>query len=73
MPRSLWLLVIGMMINVTGSSFLWPLNTIYIHEHLGKSLTVAGVVLMLNAAATVIGNLVGGVLFDKIGGLKPLF
>jgi MFS family permease len=72
MPRSLWLLVIGMMINVTGSSFLWPLNTIYIHEHLDKSLTVAGVVLMLNAAASVIGNLVGGVLFDKIGGFKSI-
>lgn len=55
-----------------GSSFLWPLNTIYIHDHLGKSLTVAGVVLMLNAAATVIGNLVGGVLFDKIGGYKTI-
>lgn len=72
MPRSLWLLVVGMMINVTGSSFLWPLNTIYIHEHLGKSLTVAGIVLMLNSAATVIGNLVGGVLFDKIGGYKSI-
>lgn len=72
MPRSLWLLVIGMMINVTGASFLWPLNTIYIHEHLGKSLTLAGIVLMLNAAAGVIGNLVGGVLFDKIGGYKSI-
>jgi hypothetical protein len=40
-----------MIVNVTGSSFLWPLNTIYIHDHLGKSLSVAGVVLMLNAAA----------------------
>ncbi|WP_226670230.1 MDR family MFS transporter [Metabacillus litoralis] len=72
MPRSLWLLIIGMMINVTGASFLWPLNTIYIHEHLGKSLTVAGFVLMLNAAASVIGNLVGGILFDKIGGFKSI-
>jgi MFS family permease len=72
MPRSLWLLVIGMMINVTGASFLWPLNTIYIHEHLGKSLSVAGFVLMLNSAASVIGNLVGGSLFDKIGGYKTV-
>lgn len=72
MPRSLWLLVIGMMINVTGASFLWPLNTIYIHDHLGKSLTVAGIVLMLNAAASVVGNLIGGVLFDKIGGYKSI-
>ncbi len=72
MPRSLWLLVIGMMVNVTGSSFLWPLNTIYIHDHLGKSLTVAGLVLMLNAGASVIGNLVGGSLFDKIGGYRSI-
>lgn len=72
MPRALWLLVIGMAVNVTGSSFLWPLNTIYIHEHLGKSLTVAGLVLMLNAAASVAGNLFGGALFDKIGGYKAI-
>lgn len=72
MPRALWLLIIGMTVNVTGSSFLWPLNTIYIHEHLGKSLSVAGIVLMLNAAASVIGNLFGGSLFDKIGGYKSI-
>ncbi|SFB18126.1 MULTISPECIES: MFS transporter [unclassified Bacillus (in: firmicutes)] len=72
MPRALWLLVIGMAVNVTGSSFLWPLNTIYIHDHLGKSLSVAGIVLMLNSAASVFGNLIGGSLFDKIGGYKSI-
>ena len=72
MPKSLWLLVIGMMVNTTGSSFLWPLNTIYIHDHLGKSLSVAGIVLMLNSAASVIGNLLGGILFDKLGGYRTV-
>lgn len=72
MPRALWLLIIGMAVNVTGTSFLWPLNTIYIHDHLGKSLSIAGVVLMLNSAASVIGNLFGGSLFDKIGGYKSI-
>ncbi|PLR79463.1 MFS transporter [Bacillus sp. V3-13] len=72
MPRPLWLLVIGMAVNVTGSSFLWPLNAIYIHDHLGKSLSVAGIVLMLNSAASVAGNLYGGNLFDKIGGYKSI-
>ncbi|MEK5427180.1 MDR family MFS transporter [Cytobacillus sp. FSL R7-0680] len=72
MPRALWLLVIGMAVNVTGSSFLWPLNTIYMHEELGKSLSIAGIVLMINSAATVIGNLVGGVLFDKLGGYRSI-
>jgi MFS family permease len=72
MPRALWLLIIGMAVNVTGNSFLWPLNTIYIHDHLGKSLSVAGIVLMLNSGASVIGNLIGGNLFDKIGGYKSI-
>jgi MFS family permease len=72
MPRALWLLIVGMAVNVTGSSFLWPLNSIYIHEHLGKSLSVAGVVLMLNSGASVIGNLYGGRLFDKLGGYKSV-
>jgi MFS family permease len=72
MPKALWLLVIGMAINVTGASFLWPLNTIYIHDILGKSLSVAGLVLMVNAGASVLGNLIGGVLFDKIGGYRSI-
>lgn len=72
MPKALWLLIIGMVINVTGSSFLWPLNTIYIHDHLGKSLTVAGLILVLNAGAGILGNLYGGTLFDKIGGYKAI-
>jgi len=72
MPRNLWFIVIGMAINVTGASFLWPLNTIYLHDHLGKSLSVAGLVLMANAFATVIGNLLGGFLFDKIGGYRSI-
>lgn len=68
MPGKLWLLLIGMVINVSGASFLWPLNTIYIHDELGKSLSIAGLVLLGNAGAGIFGNLVGGYLFDKIGG-----
>lgn len=72
MPRALWLLVIGMAVNVTGSSFLWPLNSIYIHDHLGKTMSVAGLVLMLSSFASVVGNLVGGHLFDRIGGYRAI-
>ncbi|HEY9576332.1 MAG TPA: MFS transporter, partial [Pseudobacillus sp.] len=72
MPKAVWLLVIGMVINVTGASFLWPLNTIYIHGELGKSLSVAGIVLMLNAGATVVGNLLGGAFFDRLGGYRTI-
>lgn len=72
MPKKVWLLIIGMLLNVVGNSFLWPLNTIYMHDYLGKSLSVAGLVLMANAGAGVIGNLLGGIIFDKIGGYKSI-
>ncbi|MDN7246061.1 MDR family MFS transporter [Planococcus shenhongbingii] len=72
MPKRVWLLIIGMLVNVTGNSFLWPLTAIYIYDHLGKSLSIAGLVLMANAGAAVIGNLLGGALFDKFGGYKSI-
>lgn len=72
MSKQVWLLIIGMLINVTANSFLWPLTTIYMHDYLGKSLSLAGLVLMANAGAAVIGNLLGGMLFDRIGGYKSI-
>lgn len=71
-PRSVWWLVIGMALNITGSSFLWPLNTIFMKEELGKSLTIAGIVLMINSFGMVVGNLLGGTLFDKLGGYRTI-
>lgn len=41
-------------------------------QELGQSLTVAGTVLMFNAGAGIIGNLIGGKLFDRIGGYKTI-
>ncbi|MFJ5764783.1 MDR family MFS transporter [Lysinibacillus sp. NPDC093210] len=72
MPKSVWFLIIGMLVNTTGNSFLWPLNAIYMHDYLGKTLAMAGFILMLNSAAGVLGNLLGGFLFDRIGGYKSI-
>lgn len=72
MPKELWWLVIGMAINITGASFLWPLNTIYMSQALGKSLSTAGVVLMVNSFGMIAGNLLGGTLFDKLGGYRTI-
>ncbi|KXG43589.1 MDR family MFS transporter [Tepidibacillus decaturensis] len=71
-PISIWILAIGMTINVTGNSFLWPLNTIYITKVLHQSMSIAGIVLMLQQATGILGNLIGGWLFDKWGGKKTI-
>lgn len=67
-PPMLWILSIGSVINLTGMSFLWPLNTIYIHGVLGKSMALAGFILLLQQAAALIGNMTGGQMFDRWGG-----
>ncbi|MEJ7540452.1 MDR family MFS transporter [Staphylococcus intermedius] len=72
MPKGIWWLVIGMAINITGASFLWPLNTIYMNEELDKSLSTAGLVLMVNSFGMIVGNLLGGTLFDKLGGYRTI-
>ena len=41
-------------------------------EELHKSLTIAGIVLMINSFGMVVGNLLGGSLFDKLGGCKTI-
>ncbi|WP_179396267.1 MDR family MFS transporter [Lacticaseibacillus absianus] len=58
-------LFLGSLITNTGISFIWPLTTIYMHEYLGESLTVSGIVLFFNSVAMMLGNYVGGRLFDK--------
>ncbi|TCT24576.1 putative MFS family arabinose efflux permease [Melghiribacillus thermohalophilus] len=72
MPKHIWLLIIGTAIQVTGASFIWPLNTIYMHNELGKSLAFAGMILMLNQGAAIADNLIGGTLFDRLGGYKTI-
>ncbi|GAA0466491.1 MFS transporter [Alkalibacillus silvisoli] len=72
MPKQIWLLILAMAINVTAASFLWPLNMIYMHYELGTTLAFAGTVLFLNQGAAIIGNLVGGTLFDRLGGYRTI-
>ena len=64
-PLKLNLLFVGSLIVNTGISFIWPLTTIYLHETLHESLTVAGAVLFLNSLFTLFGNALGGFLFDR--------
>ena len=48
-----------------GMSFIWPLTSVYLHDNLHISLTLVGLVLFFNSLASVIGNVVGGLGFDR--------
>ncbi|WAH38102.1 MDR family MFS transporter [Alicyclobacillus dauci] len=71
-PNVIWLLGLGCLINVGGLSLLWPVNSIYIHVGLHKSMAVAGLVLMVFSGAGLFGSFVGGWLYDRIGAMRIL-
>ena len=62
--RLRWLLT-GALLSSIGMSFIWPLTSIYLHNRLHISLTVIGVVLLLNSLGSVVGSIVGGRLYDQ--------
>ena len=71
-PPSVRILAIGVFINSAGTALVWPLTTIYVNQVLGKSLTVAGFVSLLQSGSNLIGQVVGGHLFDRLGGKRVL-
>ena len=65
MVRSLWpLLVLGLLVN-TAYSVMWPLTTIYLHNNLGLSLVMSGLILAVYSGFNVLGGYLGGVLTDR--------
>lgn len=70
-PDPIKILAMGVFINSVGTALVWPLTTIYVNQVLGKSLTLAGFISLLQSGANLIGQLVGGHLFDRWGG-KPV-
>ncbi|WP_161003427.1 MFS transporter [Furfurilactobacillus milii] len=64
MLKHKWVLLISMLINM-GIGLVMPITTIYIHTVLGKPLSVAGTTLLFFSGASMVGNVIGGRLFDR--------
>ncbi|WP_311407869.1 MDR family MFS transporter [Liquorilactobacillus uvarum] len=60
-----WLLL-GSLIASTGTSFVWPLTTIYVHDYLKQSLTTAGIVLCIESIFMIVGSYFGGHIYDRL-------
>jgi len=71
-PRILWILALATVVSAYGESFFWPLTMTYIHDVFGQSLTVSSMVLILQYGAALIGNMTGGILFDRWSGRKVI-
>ncbi|GMA65265.1 MFS transporter [Alicyclobacillus fastidiosus] len=71
-PLVVWLLGLGCLLNVGGLSLLWPVNSIYIHTSLHKSMAVAGMVMMVYSGTGLLGSFIGGWLYDRFGAMRVM-
>jgi MFS family permease len=67
LPREVWLLQLGGVMNSFGNGIILPFLVIYLHDVRGFGLGVAGLVIAFSAAAQLTAGLVTGPLIDRIG------
>lgn len=62
--QKMWLLILNITFNMV-MGFILPVNMVFINKNLHEPLTTAGFALMVYSLFMMIGNALGGVLFDK--------
>lgn len=60
-----WLLTLNVIFNMV-MGFILPVNMIFINKNLHEPLTTAGFALMIYSGLMMLGNALGGVMFDRI-------
>lgn len=71
-PRPVLILTVGAFIQSTGHSLMWPLNSLFMHTVLNRTLTEAGTLLAFQSAVTLLGQILSGHLADRFGARKIL-
>jgi MFS family permease len=67
LPKPVWLLQIGGLLNFFGNGIVFPFLIIYLHDVRGFSLSTSGLVVAVSSAAMVVAGLIAGPLIDTVG------
>jgi predicted MFS family arabinose efflux permease len=72
LPRAVWTLEAGGLVNAFGNGITFPFVVIYLHNVRGFSLGIAGLVLATNGTLSLVASPMAGWLSDRIGGRLTL-
>src|SRR6478736_127025 len=72
LPRQVWLLQVGGVMNSFGNGIVLPFLVIYLHDVRGFSLGTAGLIVGVSSAALLAAGIVAGLVIDRIGPKRTL-
>src|SRR3954454_16427422 len=72
LPRQVWLVQIGGVVNSCGNGIVFPFVVIYLHNVRGISFAAAGLALSGGAVAALVAGFAAGTLVDRVGGRNTL-
>jgi predicted MFS family arabinose efflux permease len=72
LPRSVWILNAGGLLNALGTGIAYPFIVIYLHNVRGFSLGISGLIVAASGAAGIVFGPAIGIVIDKVGGRVTL-
>ncbi len=72
LPRSVWLVELGGVVNAFGNGFVYPFLFIYLHNVRGFALGVSGLIVATNAGVALLAGTSGGAAADRFGPKRTL-
>jgi MFS family permease len=72
LPRDVWLLQLGGVLNSFGNGIVLPFLVIYLHDVRGFGLGVSGLIVAMSAAAQLSAGVLAGPLVDRLGARRVL-
>ena len=72
LPRAVWALELGGVVNSFGNGFVYPFLLIYLHNVRGFGLGVSGLIVATNAGVALLAGAPGGAAADRLGAKRTL-
>lgn len=66
-PREVKVFLVASLISSAGGSLMWPLVTMFVFKVLGRTVTDAGLVILVMSVGGIAGQLLGGALYHRLG------